>query len=224
MIIKLCCGCLSHSRLYTVTNNGEIKGLSSLLTHTSFAETEVLVKKELPGQPIRSNCQLNVSVYYCWMGVNVYLNIGRTLDFTLDLSTLPMIGERYLLHHQDRSSQARPGGVHKKDGQPLSSSSVSSAGNSAMCYSLHHICVCNIAVHCPAAMSQNCDLRCQMFYFMYKLMCVYCPNFLFDVVYISSVRVVLSMLRCRYYLQIVQLTGEGPITHSHESVRDWSIF
>lgn len=45
---------LSHTLTHiSGSSNGEIKGLSSLFSHTSFAEAEVLIKKELPG-PVQS--------------------------------------------------------------------------------------------------------------------------------------------------------------------------
>ncbi|XP_063413170.1 protein furry-like isoform X1 [Mytilus trossulus] len=57
------------STLAAAPPNLGIGEMSTYVSHTSFAETEIFVKKELP---------------------------GRTLDFSVDLATVPIIGQKYV--------------------------------------------------------------------------------------------------------------------------------
>ena len=55
---------------------------------------------------------------------------GRTLDFSFDVTSTPVIGEQYLLPANERNAQPKHiPGENRRGGAALSSPSVSSAGN-----------------------------------------------------------------------------------------------
>ncbi|XP_067945247.1 protein furry homolog-like [Watersipora subatra] len=89
-----------------------VQGLSSLHTHTSFAEAEVHIKKDLP---------------------------GRTLDFTFDVSSTPVIGEQFLVSANEKHAAVPkhvPG--DNKRSAALSSPSLSSADSCGNWRRPHH--------------------------------------------------------------------------------------